>query len=51
MSEAFSAYRDEVRSGAFPGPEHQYPIPAEELDALRSGLEWKGQAAPREKSA
>jgi 3-methyl-2-oxobutanoate hydroxymethyltransferase len=51
MSEAFSAYRNEVRSGAFPGPEHQYPIPPEELEALRSGLEWKGRPGTEERTA
>ena len=40
MSEAFTSYRDEVRSGDFPGHEHQYPISEEELEALRSSLEW-----------
>lgn len=38
MSDAFTRYRDDVRSGAFPGPEHQYPISDEELEAFRSGL-------------
>jgi 3-methyl-2-oxobutanoate hydroxymethyltransferase len=39
MTQAFEAYREDVRSGAFPGPEHQYPIREEELEALRSSLE------------
>ncbi len=47
MSEAFTSYREEVRSGAFPGPEHQYLIPEEELDALRSSLEWTDKKAPQ----
>jgi 3-methyl-2-oxobutanoate hydroxymethyltransferase len=51
MSEAFGAYRDEVRSGAFPGPEHQYPISAAELDALRAHLEWGREAEPRPRTA
>ena len=38
MTRAFSAYRDEVKNGAFPGPEHVYPMvegEAEKLDELR----------------
>ena len=38
MSNAFSAYRDDVRNGRFPGPEHQYSIPSAELDAFRASL-------------
>lgn len=38
MSEAFVTYRNEVRSGAFPAREHQYPISAEELEVLRARL-------------
>jgi 3-methyl-2-oxobutanoate hydroxymethyltransferase len=45
MSEAFTSYRDEVRSGAFPGQEHQYPISEEEIGALRSSLEWSEKTA------
>ncbi|MEM7414315.1 MAG: 3-methyl-2-oxobutanoate hydroxymethyltransferase [Gemmatimonadota bacterium] len=36
MTAAFTRYRDEVRSGHFPGPEHQYPIPAGELEDFRA---------------
>ena len=39
MLKAFTQYRDEVKAGDFPGPEHQYPISVDELEALRSGLE------------
>jgi 3-methyl-2-oxobutanoate hydroxymethyltransferase len=35
---AVRAYADEVRSGAFPGPEHTYAIAPEELAALREAL-------------
>lgn len=38
MTDAFSVYRAEVRDGRFPGPEHQYPIPSEELEAFRARL-------------
>lgn len=38
MSTAFRLYRDEVRTGHFPGPEHQYPIAQEELELLRARL-------------
>ena len=41
MKRAFIAYRDEVKSGAFPGPEHVYPMlegEAERLDELRRDL-------------
>ncbi len=50
MSEAFKSYREEVRSGAFPGREHQYPISDEELGALRTSLEWSKKAASRAKT-
>lgn len=36
MLEAFAEYRQEVRSGDFPAPEHQYSIPREELEAFRA---------------
>lgn len=39
MAGAFASYRDDVRSGRFPGPEHQYPITADELGALHAELE------------
>jgi 3-methyl-2-oxobutanoate hydroxymethyltransferase len=31
---AFTAYRDEVRSGVFPGPEHVYPMVAGEAERI-----------------
>ncbi|MCL4235349.1 MAG: 3-methyl-2-oxobutanoate hydroxymethyltransferase [Deltaproteobacteria bacterium] len=34
MREAISAYRDEVKSGAFPAPEHCFPMASKELDKL-----------------
>jgi 3-methyl-2-oxobutanoate hydroxymethyltransferase len=33
------AYTDDVRSGAFPGPEHQYAVEPEELAAFRAYLD------------
>jgi 3-methyl-2-oxobutanoate hydroxymethyltransferase len=38
MVTGVAAYADEVRRGAFPGPEHAYSIDPEELDALRQRL-------------
>jgi len=38
MKRAFGAYRDEVKSGAFPGPEHVYNMVESEVDRL-SALE------------
>lgn len=32
------AYRDEVKSRAFPAPEHTYPIPKEELEAFEKSM-------------
>ena len=34
MREAFAAYRDEVRSGAFPAEEHSFAMPEEARKAL-----------------
>jgi 3-methyl-2-oxobutanoate hydroxymethyltransferase len=42
MKRAFIAYRDDVKSGAFPGPEHVYPMlegEVERLGELREGHE------------
>ena len=39
MIEGVAAYAGEVRSRAFPGPEHGYIVDAAELDAFRSYLE------------
>jgi 3-methyl-2-oxobutanoate hydroxymethyltransferase len=38
MVAGVAAYASEVRSGAFPGPEHVYSIDEDELDAFESGL-------------
>ena len=38
MVAGVAQYADEVRSGAFPGPEHTYSIDDEELDRVRSSL-------------
>ena len=38
---ACSAYAEEVRSRAFPGPEHSYGIAPEELDRLRAAVSGK----------
>lgn len=35
---AIEAYRDEVRSRAYPAPEHTYPISKEELEAFEKSL-------------
>ena len=34
MNEAFQAYADDVRSGAFPADEHSYPLPADAASEL-----------------
>ena len=34
MREAFATYVSEVKTGAFPGPEHSFTVPAEVLDKL-----------------
>ncbi len=38
MLQAFQGYIQDVKEGAFPGPEHTYHIPKEEWDALRNLL-------------
>lgn len=38
MSKAFSDYRKDVREGTFPAREHEYTIPAEELEKLEKIL-------------
>ena len=37
MKEAMAAYRDDVRSGAFPGPEHVYKMKEGEKEKLEAG--------------
>jgi 3-methyl-2-oxobutanoate hydroxymethyltransferase len=39
IRDALETYAAEVRSGAFPGEEHTYPMPAEELAELEAELE------------
>jgi hypothetical protein len=38
MKRGLAAYAEEVRSGAFPGPEHVYSVEPSELDELRRRL-------------
>ena len=38
MSAGVGAFAADVRSGAYPGPEHGYSIPEEELAGLRAQL-------------
>ena len=38
MKRGLSAYAEEVRTGAFPGPEHVYSVEPSELEALRRRL-------------
>ena len=38
MRRGLAAYSDEVRSGAFPGPEHVYSVEPSELEGLRQRL-------------
>ncbi|KAK7619585.1 ketopantoate hydroxymethyltransferase-domain-containing protein [Phyllosticta citricarpa] len=40
---AISEYRDEVKSRAYPAPEHTYPIPKEELAEFERVLEERGK--------
>jgi 3-methyl-2-oxobutanoate hydroxymethyltransferase len=39
MARAVAAFRDDVRSRAFPGPEHAYALPNEEWQAFLASLE------------
>ena len=38
---AIEAYRDDVKSGQYPAPEHTYSISKEELEAFTKALEEK----------
>ena len=38
MVRGVTAYAEEVRSRAFPGPEHSYGIAPEELERLKAAL-------------
>ena len=38
MINGITAYAADVRSQAYPGPEHEYQMPAEQADALRTAL-------------
>lgn len=40
VEQALRSYAHEVRAGVFPGPEHCYPIDAEQEDAIRSHRLW-----------
>src|SRR3954449_9275059 len=46
MVEGVRAYAEEVRSRAFPGPQHSYGIAPEELDRLRAQLPPRGRGMP-----
>src|SRR5437016_425869 len=39
IRDALEAYAHDVRAGAFPGPEHTYEMPAEELELFAAGRE------------
>lgn len=47
MVEAVGSYADEVRGGAFPGPEYVYGVDAEELAEFRRHLDQESLASPR----
>ena len=42
IRDALRAYADEVRSGAFPQPEHTYSIPDDELELFEAQLQERG---------
>ncbi len=42
MLDAFARYRADVRTGNFPGPEHQYPISEDELKVFHDALAASG---------
>jgi 3-methyl-2-oxobutanoate hydroxymethyltransferase len=46
MVDGLSAYAAEVRSGAFPGPEHVYSVEPSELAQLRAYLDQESLASP-----
>ena len=50
MTEAFSAYRADVESGAFPMAEHAYEMPDEEWEALEAELS-DAEAVPERRAA
>jgi 3-methyl-2-oxobutanoate hydroxymethyltransferase len=39
MVDGVSAYATDVRTRAYPGPEHSYSVDGEELAAFRAGVE------------
>jgi 3-methyl-2-oxobutanoate hydroxymethyltransferase len=47
MVAAVSAYRDEVRGGVFPGPEHAYSVEEDELEYFRHYLDQESLASPK----
>ena len=46
IRDALEAYAGEVRSGAFPGDEHTYSMPADELAVFESTVAEDGQTTP-----
>jgi 3-methyl-2-oxobutanoate hydroxymethyltransferase len=45
--DALERYAAEVRTGVFPGPEHTYAMPDEELALFEAGLEARGEVGER----
>ncbi len=45
MVEGVSAYAQDVRGRSFPGPEHTYSIPPEELERLREMSAKRGSSS------
>jgi 3-methyl-2-oxobutanoate hydroxymethyltransferase len=43
MQQAFEQFVQECRSGAYPGPEHAYPMDQEEKQALAEWISKRGQ--------
>jgi 3-methyl-2-oxobutanoate hydroxymethyltransferase len=42
MADGVAAYAAEVRERRYPGPEHTYPMPAEELSAFETAIDAAG---------
>ena len=47
MVDAVSTYRDEVRGGVFPGPEHAYAVDDAELEEFRRYLDQESLVSPK----
>ncbi len=47
MVDAVSSYRDEVRGGVFPGPEHAYAVDDAELEEFRRYLDQESLVSPK----